>query len=139
MNSPGNWTKSDSTNDHSRSEFADLRLRFVLARAGSREALVDRQPFGDTIGWHFLGGGVGVRPSLDESTDFPESDDGRPGGHACGVVVAAAYGASGEPGTAPGRIGVHFPSRRGQEWKSHNRRASGCAGIEANATLHTAD
>src|ERR1039457_6181396 len=101
MNSPGNWTKSVSANDHSRLESADLRLLPGLALAVSREALVDREPFGDAIGWHCLGGGVGVHPSVDQSTGLPESDDGGPGGQACGVVVRAADGASRKPGAAP--------------------------------------
>src|ERR1035441_5648123 len=128
MRSPGYWTKNDTANDHSRSESADLRLRLVLAISRRREALVDREPFWYPIGRHFLGGGVGVHTPMDQSADFPESDDGRPSGHARGIVVPAADGASREPRTAPRRIGVWFPARRGQGRKSDDRRPPGRAG-----------
>jgi len=136
MNLPGSWMTSDSPGDYPRSESAHLCVRLVLAIACSREAMVDREPFGDPIGWHFLGGGAGVHPSLDQSSDLPESDDCRSGRHPRRVLVPAADGPRSEPRTTPRRIGIRFPSRGGQGRKSHYRRAPGCTGdrIECNST-----
>src|SRR5882672_5767465 len=128
MNLSGNWTTSDSANDDSRSESAYLRLRFLLAVASSREAMVDHEPFRDTIGGHFLGCGARLHPSLDQPTYLPESDDCRSGGHSRRVLVPAAYGTCSESRITPCRIGLRISSRRGQGRKSHDRRAPGCTG-----------